>query len=136
MHGASAPQVQRSARQRLAELHDPALRTVAVRLKKNDLGAAKLVIDKTIDYVPPPQPNSPKHDFTRLTDDERGLFTYLLRKLEGSEPPDPKHVAQRLQLTFGPWQWAKTQPDSDQLYRVREIRFEQVPNPPDVEEPK
>jgi hypothetical protein len=56
MHGGAAPQVQRSARQRLAELHDPAVKRFARALKSGDdktaLRAAEGVMKFSADHTP------------------------------------------------------------------------------------
>jgi hypothetical protein len=85
------------------------------------------VVKHTIDFVPPAPPESAAPlDFGRLSDDQLRLLEYLLAKLEG-ELPNPQH-AHRMQLTFTPEVWLKTQPGSDQLHPVQVLRFEAVPN--------
>lgn len=63
-HGGRAPQVKKSAKERLAELIDPALEGLYKALKSDDLGsivkASQIVLDRTGFYPPKAQEDKDK----------------------------------------------------------------------------
>jgi hypothetical protein len=106
MHGGAAPQVQRSARQRLAELHDPAIGRYARALNSDDdrtaLKAAGDVMKHSIDYTPSGTPPP------AWTVDVAGARERIARALADAEartgPSLPNHL--RLYATAEEWESA------------------------------
>jgi hypothetical protein len=85
MHGGSAPQVRKSARERLAALADPAIGVLAIALKKavetNDLSAAIRAAVAVLDRAGyNPRTSQLSLDLARLSDDQ------LARLAEGEDP--------------------------------------------------
>ena len=90
MHGGSAPQVQRTARQRLQELVEPAIQGLRAALESGDLGAiikaARIVLDRT-GYTPTSRVEIIAEAREQLLASERQVLFQALDELRPMEGP-------------------------------------------------
>ena len=136
MHGGAAPQVQKSARERLAELFEPAITALRNALRSGDhlaaVRAATYISDRVVGRSPLPievkDITPAKHeaeDWSRLTDAELELLEYLVKKAraEAHQNADLRTTP----LVNATRQWLKLIAGDDQMYLREIITIDHVP---------